>query len=84
MTLKINYLDYQKGFKGNTALFLAKESKISDFKGIFEHQNNQKILNFLKKNKKINKNKIVSLNLEFDQKLTLILVVNKNEPKQAE
>jgi len=84
MTLKINYLDHQKGSKANIALFLAKESKISDFKGIFDDHNNQKILNFLKKNIKTKKNIIASLNLEFDQKLTLILVVNKNEPKEAE
>ena len=36
MTLKINYLDRQKGSSKNTALFLDKESNISDFRGIFD------------------------------------------------
>ena len=53
MTLKINYLDRQKGFSNNTALFLGNDSKISDFKGIFDDKINQKILNYLKKSKKI-------------------------------
>ena len=84
MTLKINYLDRQKGFSNNTALFLGNDSKISDFKGIFDDKINQKILNFLKSNKKTQKNKIASLNLEFDQKIIVILIVNKNDSQQAE
>ena len=84
MTLKINYLDRQKGFSNNTALFLGNDSKISDFKGIFDDKINQKILNFIKSNKKTQKNKIASLNLEFDQKVMIILIVNKNDSQQAE
>jgi len=84
MTLKINYLDHQKGSSNNTALFLGKDSKISDFKGIFDDEINQKILNFQKNNKKTQKNKIASLNLEFDQKIIIILLVNKNNSQQAE
>ena len=50
MTLKINYLDSQKKALKNKALFVSKESKISDFKGILDDKTNQKILNFLKAN----------------------------------
>ena len=84
MSLKINYLDQQRGSTKNTTLFLAKESKISDFRGIFNNEINQKILNFLKNNKKTQKSKIASLNLEFDQKLVVILIVNKHDAQQSE
>jgi len=55
MALKIKYLDEKKGSSKNKAIILAKESKISDFKGIFDDKINQKILNFLKSNKKTQK-----------------------------
>jgi len=84
MTLKINYLDRQKSLYQNIAIFLAKESKISDFKGIFDDRTNQKILGFLKNNKKTQQSKITSINLEFDQKLTIILTVNNNDSEQTE
>ncbi|SVD75611.1 uncharacterized protein METZ01_LOCUS428465, partial [marine metagenome] len=61
MTLKINYLDRQKGSSKNIALFLGKESNIYDFRGIFDDKVNNKILNFLKSNKKTQKSKIASL-----------------------
>ena len=54
MTLKIKYLDGKKGSLKNNAIILAKESKISDFKGIFDDKTNQKIINFLKTTKKLN------------------------------
>ena len=84
MTLKINYLERQKGSSKNIALFLGKDSNISDFRGIFDDKINNKILNFLKSNKKTQKSKIASLNLEFDQKVMIILIVNKNDSQQAE
>ena len=84
MTLKINYLDRQKDLSKNMALFLGKEARISDFKGIFDDKINQKVMKFLKQNQKITKNKISSLNLEFDQKLIIILLANKNSSQQAE
>ena len=74
MTLKINYLDRKKSSSKNVALFLGSNSKISDFKGVFDHKINQKILNFLKNNKKNEKNKIASLSIEFDQKIIIILL----------
>ena len=49
MTLKINYLDTQKSSFKNTAVFLGNDTKISEFKGIFDDKTNQKILNYLKK-----------------------------------
>ena len=84
MTLKINYLDRQKDLSKNMALFLGKEARISDFKGIFDDKINQKVMKFLKQNQKVTKNKISSLNLEFDQKLIIILLANKNSSQQAE
>ena len=84
MTLKIKYLDGKNGSAKNIAIFLAKESKISDFKGIFDDKINKKILNFLKNNKNTKKNKITTLNLEIDQKLILILIANKNDQIQSE
>jgi len=84
MTLKINYIDRQKTPSKNTALFLSNDSKISNFKGIFDDKINQKILNFIRNNKKTQKNKITSLNLEFDQKLTIILMANKDEFQEGE
>ena len=72
MTLKINYLDTQKEFSKNTALFLSNDTKISEFKGIFDDKINQKILNYLKKSKNNKKNKIESINIDFDQNLYLL------------
>ena len=84
MSLKIKYLDGQKSSLKNTAIFLAKDSKFSDFKGNFDDKINQKILNFLKNNKKTKDNKISSINLDFDQKLIIILLVKKNDFFQSE
>ena len=79
MTLKIKYLNRINGSSKNQAVILSKETKISDFKGIFDDKTNQKILNFLKKNKRTKDNRIFSLNLDFDKKLIIILVAHKNE-----
>ena len=58
MTLKIKYLDGKNGKIKNKAIILATDTKISEFKGIFDDKTNQKILNYLKKNKNNKKNKI--------------------------
>ena len=84
MTLKINYLDTQKSPPKNTALFLNNDTKISEFKGIFDDKINQKILNYLKKNKNSKKNKIESINIDFDQKVILILLSGKNNAQASE
>ena len=84
MTLKINYLDRQKDLSKNMAMFLGQDAKISDFKGIFDDKINQKILNFLKNNKKNKENKIYSLNLDFDQKIIIILLIKNNDFFQSE
>ena len=46
MTLKINYLDNKKGSIKNKAIFVQLDTKISAFKGNFDHSISQKILNF--------------------------------------
>ena len=84
MTLKINYLDHKKASSKNIALFLSKDAKISEFKGIFEDRTNLKLINLIKKNNNAQKNKILSLNLDIDQKLIIILIVKKNESQNAE
>ena len=84
MTLKINYLDTKKSLSKNTALFLGKDTKISEFKGIFDDKTNQKIINFLKSNKNTKKNKIESINLDFDQKLLTIFLENKKSSQHSE
>ena len=84
MTLKINYLDHKKGSSKNTALFLAKDAKISEFKGIFEDSTNQKLIKLIKKNNNTQKDKILSLNLDIDQKLIIILIVKKSESQNTE
>ena len=42
----------KKAYPKNTAIFLSNDTKISEFKGIFDDKINQKIVNFLKKIKK--------------------------------
>ena len=53
MTLKINYLDTKKILSKNTAVFLCRDAKISEFKGIFDDKTNQKLVNYIKKSKNI-------------------------------
>ena len=84
MSLKIKYLNGKNTAIKNKAVILSQDSKISDFKGIFDDKTNQKIVNFLKNNKKTKDNKISSLNLDFDKKLIIILVVIKSEFFQSE
>tara|TARA_S200000501_G_C20832800_1_gene748033 strand:- start:623 stop:2086 length:1464 start_codon:yes stop_codon:yes gene_type:complete len=84
MSLKINYTNNLKKSSRNTAVFLTNETKISDFSGIFDKNINQKILNFLKNNKKNKENKIYSLNLDFDQKIIIILLIKNNDFFQSE
>ena len=84
MTLKINYLDNKKASIKNKAIFVTLDTKISAFKGNFDHSINQKILNFLKKNKDTKENKIISLNQDFDQKLIIILLVKNNNELESE
>ena len=84
MALKIKYLNGKNGNTKNKAIILATGTKTSEFKGIFDDKTNQKIINFLKNNKKTKDNKIFSLNLDFDQKLIIILLVKKSDFFQSE
>ena len=84
MALKINYLDNKKASIKNKAIFVPLDTKISAFKGNFDHSINQKIINFLKKNKNTKENKIISLNQDFDQKLIIILLVKNNNELESE
>ncbi len=84
MSLKINYINNQKNFSSNTAIFLTYDSKISDFKGIFDNKINDKIIALLRKNKKNKDNKIYSLSLDFNKKIIIILLVKNNDAYNSE
>ena len=84
MTLKINYLDTKKSLSKNTAVFLCRDAKISEFKGIFDDKTNQKLVNYIKKSKNIKENKIDSINLDFDQKILIIFLAYRNDEHGSE
>ena len=83
MTLKINYISKQNR-KASWALVASKGSKISDFKGIFTDQLCQKIIKYINNNQREKKDNIISLNLEFDKKIVLIILDEKNSQLEAE
>ena len=84
MALKIKYFHGKIGPSKNVGLFIEKDSNLSVFKGSFDDKIIQKILKFLKNNKNTKKNKITSLNLEFDQKLIIIFIAKKNDELDSE
>jgi len=84
MTLKINYLNNKKASKKNNAIFVHLDTKISGINGDFDDKIKQKILSFLKKNKKTKENKIISLNQDFDQRLIIILLAKTNDELDSE
>ena len=84
MSLKINYLDQKKKPNKNKAIFVNLDSKISTFEADSDDKTNQKIINFLKSNKNTKQNKIISLNQDFDQKLIVILITEKNDELKSE
>ena len=84
MTLKINYLDTKKASSKNKAVILHSEVKIPEFKGKFDIKTNEKILNFLKKNKSSEDNLIFSLNEDFDHKLVIIILGKKHNELESE
>ena len=84
MSLKINYLNNRSGTFKNKAVFIHQNIKISAFNGEFEDKINIKIQNFLKKNKNLKENKIISLNLDFDENLILIYLSKINNELDSE
>ena len=84
MSLKINYLDSKRSSNKNKAIFVNSDTKMSGFKGEFDDKINQKLVNFLKNNKNIKDNKIISLNQDFEQKLIIILLVKENNELDSE
>ena len=84
MSLKIKYLDGKKSSNKNRAIFVHPDTKMSDFKGEFDNKINQKLVNFLKKNKNTKDNKIISLNEDFDQKLIMIFLGKENDELDSE
>ena len=77
MTLKINYLDKKNYSYKNRAIFVSSDLKTSMFKGKMEDKINKKIINFLKSNKSLKKNKIISINEDFDQKIIVIYLTKR-------
>ena len=84
MSLKIKYLDRKKSSNKNKAIFIHLDTKMSGFKGEFDDKINQKLVNFLKNNKNIKDNKIISLNQDFDQKLIIIHLAKENDELDSE
>ncbi len=84
MSLKINYLDSKRSSNKNMAIFVNSDTKMLGFKGKFDDKINEKLVNFLKNNKNIKDNKIISLNQDFEQKLIIILLVKENNELDSE
>ena len=84
MTLKINYLNKQNNKKASWAIVASKGSKISDFEGIFDSKLSQTLVEFINNSKREKKDNISSINLEFDKKIVLITLEEKNSQLQAE
>ena len=84
MSLKINYLDRNKGLSKNKAFFVNSDIKINQLKQEFDKANSDKILNFIKNNKNLKENKITSLSQDFDQKLIIIYLVKINGELESE
>ena len=74
MSLKINYLDKLNNSTKNIGIFVSKDTKITDFKGIFNENLSKKIIGYLRANKKSEKNKIYCLNEDYDKKILIIFV----------
>ena len=74
MSLKINYLDKLNNSMKNIGIFVSKDTKITDFKGIFNENISKKIIGYLRANKKSEKNKIYCLNEDYDKKILIIFV----------
>ncbi len=84
MSLKINYLNGKKSSYKNLAVFVHPNTKISGFKGEFDEKINSKLLSFLKKNKNLKENQIISLNQDFDQKLIIVYLSKDNDDLESE
>ena len=74
MSLKINYLDKLNNSVKNIGIFVSKETKIADFKGILSQNTAQKVIGYIIRNKKSEKNKIYCLNEDHDKKILIIFV----------
>ena len=84
MTLKINYLDKKNQSHKNRAIFVSSDIKTSVFKGKIDDKIYKKIINFLKLNKSLKKNKIISINEDFDQKLIVIYLTKRTGELESE
>ncbi len=84
MSLKINYLDKKKTSSKNRAIFIQPNLKIEAFKGEFDDNTRVKILKFLKLGRDLKKNKIFTLNQDFDQKIVVIYLAKANNELESE
>ena len=74
MSLKINYIDKFNNSLKNIAIFVSKNTKIEDFKGILSQSTAKKVISYVIANKKSEKNKIYCLNEDHDSKILIIFV----------
>ncbi len=84
MSLKINYLDKNKLYNKNKAIFVHSKSKIEEYNGELDGKILKKINNLLKNNKNFTEDKIFSLNHDFDEKLIIIFFSNSNRELEFE
>ena len=59
MSLKINYLDKLNNSVKNIGIFVSKETKIADFKGILSQNTAQKVIGYIIRNKNQKKIKFI-------------------------
>ncbi len=84
MTLKINYIDRSQRIHENMAVFLSNSTSSSDLNNQFDDKTVQKVSKFLNSFKKLKKNKLETLNLDFNQKLVLIYLEGAISSQKAE
>ena len=84
MTLKINYIDRSKNNQENMAVFLCNSTTFSDLNNQFDDKTLKKVSKFLNSFKKIKKNKLETLSLDFNQKLVLIYLEGVLSSQKAE
>ena len=82
--MQINYLDKKNQSHKNRAIFVSSDIKTSVFKGKMDDKIYKKIINFLKLNKSLKKNKIISINEDFDQKLIVIYLTKRTGELESE
>ncbi len=84
MSLKIKYLDKIDISSKNIGIFTSKDTKTTDFSGIFDKSTIKKVFKYLAATKKSEKSKIYCLNEDYDKKIFIIFLSKINTSSEAE